>query len=140
MQYRSFEEGWIIRLETGEAVAETLHSFLEEHGVKSGDIRGIGAVRWALLGYFDQEAGEYRDRRFEGGFELLSLLGNVSVKSDGSVFAHMHTTLCGPDFQVIGGHLFDAEVGPTLEIYLRRGGGEVQRRTVPGQELELLDL
>lgn len=140
MQYRSFDEGWILRLETGEKVVETLHTFLDEHGITSGDIRGIGAVRWATLGYFDQESGAYQDRRFDGGYELLSLLGNVSLKSDGSVFAHVHTTLCGSDFQVIGGHLFEAEVGPTLEIYLRTAGEDVRRRAVPGQELELIDL
>lgn len=140
MQYRSFEDGWILRLETGEQVVEVLHSFLEEHGVTSGDIRGIGAVRHATLGYFDQDAGEYREKRFEGGYEVLSLLGNVSLKSDGTVFAHMHTTIGGPDYNVLGGHLFEAEVGPTLEIYIRSAGPDVKRRSVPGKELELLDL
>ena len=53
----------------------------------------------------------------EGPFELLSLEGSV-VPMDGEPVVHLHGVLGMPDGSVIGGHLFQAQVFTTLELFV----------------------
>lgn len=142
MPHQQIEGGWVVRLETGDHVQERLSAFCEAQGIASGTIRAIGALRWARLGYYDQQADPpaYLERRFEGGYELLACSGNISRKSDGSLFCHLHCVLGDSEMNVIGGHLFEGEVGPTFECYIYPAGGEIRRFALPGSTLELLDL
>jgi predicted DNA-binding protein with PD1-like motif len=140
MHHSPFEGGWILRLETGEPIQETLAGFCGEMGIGAGSFNAIGAVRWARLGYYDQDEGTYLERHLEGGWEVVSLSGNISRKSDGSLFPHTHCILSDREMKVVAGHLFEAEVGPTLECYLRTVAGELHRIPEPDSPLELLDL
>jgi predicted DNA-binding protein with PD1-like motif len=140
MRHRPIEGGWILRLEPAEPIIQSLAEFCERQRTTAGSFTGIGAVRWARLGYYDQDAGEYLERRLEGGLEVVSLTGNVSLRSDGSFFPHTHVVLSDREMRAFAGHLFEAEVGPTLEIYLWAVEGEVRRTAVPGTALEVVDL
>ena len=53
----------------------------------------------------------------KGPFELLSLEGSV-VPMDGAPVIHLHGVLGMPDGSVIGGHLFEARVFSTLELFV----------------------
>lgn len=53
----------------------------------------------------------------QGPFELLSLEGSV-VPMDGEPVVHLHGVLGMPDGSVIGGHLFEARVFTTLELFI----------------------
>ncbi len=53
----------------------------------------------------------------EGPFELLSLEGSV-VPMDDDLVVHLHGLLGLPDGGVIGGHLFEAQVFTTLELFV----------------------
>lgn len=53
----------------------------------------------------------------EGPFELLSLEGSV-VPMDGEPTVHLHAVLGLPDGGVTGGHLFEATVFTTLELFV----------------------
>ena len=53
----------------------------------------------------------------EGPFELLSLEGSV-VPMEGDPVVHLHGVLGMPDGSVIGGHLFEARVFTTLELFI----------------------
>ncbi len=140
MLQRPFYGGWVFRLETGESIPEAIVAFCEQHSIAAGTFSGIGAIQWARLGYYNQEAGDYVDQKFDRELEVVSLTGNISRKSDGTLFAHTHCVLSGADMQVVGGHLFEAVVGPTLEVYLWTIPGEIRRTTAPDRSLELIDL
>ena len=64
----------------------------------------IGATSHLVLGYYDQEAREYRNHEYEGGFEIASGSGNVSIK-DGEPFVHLHVVASGPNGDANGGHV-----------------------------------
>jgi predicted DNA-binding protein with PD1-like motif len=140
MLQRPFDGGWVIRLETGESVLDAITAFCEDQQIAAGTFTGIGAIMQARLGYYDQGRGSYVDHNFDQELEVVSLTGNISRKSDGTLFPHTHCVLSNKEMKVIGGHLFEAVVGPTLEIYLWTVPGEIHRATPPGQSLELLDL
>lgn len=140
MPHRLIDGGWVLRLETGALIQESIARFCEENGIGSGSFQAIGAVRWARLGYYDQAEDAYLEKHFDGGFEVVSLSGNLSRKSDGTLFPHTHCVLSDRRMRTVGGHLFEAEVGPTLECYLHTAGEPIRRRAQPGSPLELLDL
>jgi predicted DNA-binding protein with PD1-like motif len=140
MPCRQIDGGWILRLETGELIQESLGRFCEKNAIESGSYRAIGAVRWARLGYYDQEKDEYVEERVDGGFEVVSLNGNVSRKSDGTLFPHTHCILSNREMRTLGGHLFEAEVGPTFECYIYPAGDSIRRTAQPDSPVELLDL
>ena len=115
-----------IRLEAGDEIASSLKAACVEHGVRAGSVSGIGAVGEAELGFFEDSTRDYRVEKFEGDFELLSLKGNVS-EMDGAPYVHLHITLGGPDYSVIGGHLVSALISLTGEIVIDFADGVVER-------------
>jgi len=118
MKTKRVEGGFIVILERGEEVIESLTRFVTEKGMEGGEIRGIGGVKDVLLGFYDIERKEYLKRRFDDFFELLSLTGNITLV-DGKPFCHLHATLSGRDYKAIGGHLFEATISVTGEFFIR---------------------
>ena len=67
----------------------------------------------------------------KGPFELLSLEGSV-VPMDGSPIIHLHGVMGMPDGSVIGGHLFQATVFSTLELFIAGvTGTDLHKRASP---------
>ncbi|HEY0072233.1 MAG TPA: PPC domain-containing DNA-binding protein [Chloroflexia bacterium] len=130
---------YIVRLESGEPVMEMLTAFMQAIGVGFAYIGAIGAVRWARLGYWNPQTKEYEFRDFDEQLEVLSLQGDCSQK-DGEPFLHIHCVLGRRDFSTIGGHLNEARVHPTLEVWIRTESAQVSRGPDPASGLDLLDL
>ncbi len=129
MRFRELRSGpersFLLRLERGEPVVATLTEFCGEHDVKLGRFEGIGALLDAELGFYHLDRKDY-DRFTVGDTEVLALLGNVS-RLDGEPRIHAHLTVGEVDGTARGGHLFEARVGATLEIFLEERPGEVVR-------------
>jgi len=119
------KRSYLVRLDYGKDLVDQLSSFLEKEGVQTAYVSGIGAVKNAEIGYYDQKKKEYVKRRVEEELEILSLSGNVSLK-DGRPYPHIHVVL-GKDGNVYAGHLFSAEVF-ACEIFLLVLDGEVAVR------------
>ncbi len=98
-----------IRMEHGKELMEQLTSFIEREKITSALIFGIGAVKWAELGYYNQRTKEYRNFRIDKNLEVSSLTGNVSLKDD-KPFAHVHAVFSDDEGNCYGGHLIQAEV------------------------------
>ncbi len=117
MQYKKTGNGvWLVKLETGDDPIKSLVEFARAESV-CGFVNGIGALKWADIGYFDIAKKEYLVSRFDGYFELLSLSGNISF-ADGEPVVHLHILLGKPDCSVVGGHLVAGEVSVTGEIFV----------------------
>jgi predicted DNA-binding protein with PD1-like motif len=54
----------------------------------------------------------------EGPFELLGLTGNIVPAENEGLDCHLHITASKASGDVVGGHMFDAEVFATCEIVL----------------------
>ncbi|MEO2152751.1 MAG: DUF296 domain-containing protein, partial [Thermococcus sp.] len=80
---------------------------------------------------------DYKRIELFGTFELLTLLGNVSIK-DGRPFAHLHVTLGNASGDVFGGHLMRGEVF-VAELYVQELLGEPLVRKERGNNLSLWD-
>jgi predicted DNA-binding protein with PD1-like motif len=118
MKSKKVEGGYLVVLERGEEVVKSLTDFVKENNIEGGEIYGIGGVKDVVLGFFDTTKKEYLKRRFKGNFELVSLVGNVSLL-EGKPFLHLHSAVSGSDFALFGGHLFEATISVTGEFYFR---------------------
>jgi predicted DNA-binding protein with PD1-like motif len=136
MQSGATDGSIAVRLEPGENVHTALLEVCARHGVSAGFvISGIGLITDPELGFL-VAPGEYDHRRFQGEFELLSLAGNIA-QYEGRSHAHLHVTLGNTDYTTIGGHLFAARVGVTVEVLLIPTSVKMERRVeelsgVPG--------
>ncbi len=115
------EKSWIfIRMDDGEDFYKTLYEVIRKFNISAGLIfGGTGMLRDFEIGWYNDETGEYENKRIDTPCELLSLSGNISMK-DGEPFAHIHTSLGTSNKKVIGGHLFGAVVNNTVEMAIMK--------------------
>jgi uncharacterized protein len=113
MQARKEQDGYWIILKKGDEIKSTLEKWAKENNIKGGQIFGIGAIEDITLGYFDHVQKKYVDKHFEGGYELISCIGNLN--SDG---LHAHICISDKDFNTKAGHLHKAKVAVVGEFFL----------------------
>ena len=115
MNYKKIDDKIFISIDKGELVNEKLLEVSEQEGLKSGWINGLGAISNIEIGYWDIEKKVYVKKVFDSDYELISLIGNVSLV-DNKPFIHTHISFSDTTFKVFGGHLFDAEVIAAAEF------------------------
>lgn len=104
MEYRKFGSKYVIRIDKGEEIVETLKKFCEDEQITLGWIKGIGAVDKATIGLFETEVKKYHSIQLEGDHEVTSLMGNISTM-DEKVYLHLHINLSDKNYNTRGGHL-----------------------------------
>lgn len=138
MEYRRFEDSYVVKLNKGEEVISSLKQLCIDENIKLGEITGLGASDFVEIGVFNVNTKEYNTKKFEGMFEITSLVGNVTTK-DGDVYLHIHINFGDEDGLVKGGHLVKATISATSEIILRIIEGNVGRKLNPEIGLNLFD-
>ena len=92
------------RLAKGADLLGALEELAREHGITLGEVRAIGAVSQARLGYYGQTERQYHFLDLDQPLEIVSLIGNISLKDD-KLMVHAHVTLADQDGRAFGGHL-----------------------------------
>lgn len=138
MEYRKFNDTYVIRLNKGEEVIESLKNLCRDEDIKLAEITGLGASDFVEIGVFNIYTKEYNTKVFEGMFEITSLVGNVTRK-DGEVYLHIHINFGDEEGLVKGGHLVKSKISATSEIVLRKIDGEVGRKLDKEIGLNLLN-
>ena len=126
MKYFVLGSTYVVRLDAGEKIVETLKALCERDAIGGGFFNGLGAVGEAEIGHFDPESNDYAWVRLAGPCEIVSLYGNITV-AEGKPFVHAHIALGDNTFAVRGGHLKEAVVSVTCEITLTRFRDEIAR-------------
>ena len=127
MEYRKFGTKFVVRLEKGEEVVESIKTLCRENNIRLGTVSGIGAADKATIGLFEPATKKYHSRKLTGDMEITSLIGNISTQ-EGDVYLHLHATLAGSSNQVVGGHLNSAVISATGEIVIDVIDGNVDRK------------
>lgn len=128
-----------VRLEIGEDVVSSASEICTKENVKSAVIHGIGAAKSAKIGLFDFDKGEYKENVFNEFMELTSLDGSMT-KMNGETYIHLHANFGREDGSVIGGHLKEAIIGATAEIFIFTLEDEITRFHDDVTTLNLMDL
>ncbi len=139
MRFQQFGDRYILRLEAGELVIETLTAFLRAENIEFANVSAAGAIEWACLGYWNPDTRAYEWRDFSEQMEVVSFQGDASLKV-GAPFLHLHGVFSRHDFSTVGGHIMEARVRPTLEVWLRTEATPVWRARDAASGLDLLDL
>ncbi len=115
MKYNKVDDKIFVSIDKGELVNQSLLNVAEKEGLNSGWVNGLGAISNIEIGYWDIEEKIYVKKLFDEDYELLSLIGNVSLV-DNKPFIHTHISFSDTKFKVYGGHLFDAKVIAAAEF------------------------
>ena len=107
----------IVGLERGDDVRASVEALAQKEGIACARVSAIGAVEGAELGYYDLQRKEYLRKTFAGIWELVTLEGNITLK-DSRPFLHAHVSIAGADYELRGGHLFDARVAVVVEMFI----------------------
>ena len=127
MNYRFDEDRILLTLSQGELINKTFENFTKEHRIAFAWLNGIGAMQDPEIGYYSLESKSYHKKIFNGNYELISLIGNITIK-DGECFSHTHITFSDTNYQVLGGHLFDAKITAAGEFIMIPGKKEITRK------------
>ena len=76
MRFQRFDDRYIVRLESGEPVINTLLEFLRSEQVEFANLSAAGAVSGVCLGYWNAETHAYEYREFDEQLEVVSFQGN----------------------------------------------------------------
>ena len=130
---------YAVVLDTGDEVIGELGKFVREQEVEAASLTAIGAFSRAVIGYFEWETKQYKKIPVGEQVEVLSLLGDVAVGGEGPTL-HLHAVLGKADGTVVGGHLIEAHVRPTLEVILIQPPSYLCKRKDPETGLALIDI
>ena len=126
MNFRIDNSRVLMTLAKGDYINRTFESFAEIKGIGCAWLNGIGALENPEIGYYSIDDKSYHRKHFKGEFELISLLGNITMK-EGKPFAHTHITFSDTNYRVFGGHLFDARITAAGEFLMQLGNDKIIR-------------
>jgi len=144
MQLKELEKSergrtFLLVFETGEDPLVQLRAFAEAREIRGAHITGIGAFSRAEVAFWRPETKQYEPIAVGEQVEVLALSGNIS-RMDGKPRVHAHVVLGRPDGSTVGGHLLNAYVRPTLELFVSEWPADIIRRVDPATDLPLLAL
>ena len=80
MEYGKIDEPhFVVCLEGGDEIHDSLVAFVEKEHITFGMIQGIGTVREVTLGFFHPDRKEYRETKLYGIKEIISLTGTLDM-------------------------------------------------------------
>lgn len=140
MKFRFDGFNWIVRLDMGEKLIESLSNLVKAEKIPSCWVSGIGAVQSVELGYYDLNSEKYEWHSVNELMEITGLQGSLAWDDNKPVW-HIHGSFGKKDLSLIGGHVKELVVGGTCEVFLHKWYADNLTRTSdPNSELRLLDL
>ena len=80
MDYRKFEQGYVLRLDPGEEIVDSLTRLVEREGIQLATVSALGAANDVTIGIFNTVEKKYYSQRYQGDYEISALVGNVTRK------------------------------------------------------------
>lgn len=111
---------FVLVFQTGDELASTLSRFATEQSISGATFKAVGGFSSARLAWFNTQTKKYEPSVIlNEQVELLSLIGSVAlVESEGKPVVHAHAVIGKRDGTAHGGHLLEACIRPTCELFL----------------------
>jgi predicted DNA-binding protein with PD1-like motif len=120
MRFRQEEGGYLIRLESGEEIINTLAKFVLDNNIPGGFFHGLGALDSASIGLYNYATRSYITKVYKNKLDIAVMTGNIAYNDSGDApVIHCHVTVSDSEQNTRAGHLFEGVVLVTVEIYLR---------------------
>ncbi|MHA1267767.1 MAG: PPC domain-containing DNA-binding protein [Candidatus Helarchaeota archaeon] len=131
---------FFIKLEPDDDILDSITQAIDNNSIHSGFFTAIGALKNANIGYYLLNEKRYKTITLMGNFEILSCLGNITLK-DGTPIIHAHITIGTEDGQALGGHLLPGNrISVTGEVFLIEAKTSLKRKTDSQFDLALISL
>jgi len=130
---------YVLVLYQGDQVQAGLTAFASDHHVVDAHFSAIGAVRDPEVAWFDESRKQFKAMSLHEQMEVLTPSGDITLGVDGQPVVHTHLVLARSDGQSWGGHLIEATVSPTLELYVTTYPESLRKRLDPATGLQLID-
>jgi len=126
MEYRRFENTYIVRIDPQEEILEQIKVLAEKEEIKLASVQALGAINAFTVGVFDPLEKKYYANHFQGNYEIVSLTGTINTMND-EFYCHLHMSAGDDKGLVVGGHLNRAVVSATCEMVITCIPGTVDR-------------
>jgi predicted DNA-binding protein with PD1-like motif len=111
----------------GDEILSGLTEFAEKYQIKNARFTGLGAINKGLFGWTDVESGRGQKKiELNQEAEIVSLMGSISINSQGQSNVHAHGTVALSDGTVKGGHWWEAHVSIIAEVFVTEEEGAPQ--------------
>lgn len=121
----------------GDEAFSGLMEFAEKYHVTSGHFTAIGALSRATLGWFDLQKKMYQKIPINEQVEVLSMIGDFALYQ-GKPALHTHMVVGHRDGRASGGHVIEAVVSPTLEVFVTVDPVALEKKYDPETGLTLI--
>ncbi len=98
-----------VEIRHGKDLLKSISDYCLENDIKIAFITVIGALQRARFSYYNQKEKKYYQNLLEKPVEIISCLGNVSIK-EGKPFVHIHISVSDEKGNVFGGHLEEGNI------------------------------
>ena len=132
------EKVYAVIFSKGDEVLSGLTDFAIQYKVQAAHFTGIGALSGALLGWLDLDAKAYHPIHVDQQVEVISMMGDVAV-FNGKPIVHAHLVLGRQDGSTMGGHLWEAHVNPTLEVFVSVDPVGLKKKPDDASGMKLID-
>ena len=122
----------------GDEVLSGLTDFAIANHVLNAHFTGIGAVSSATLAWLNLPQKIYNAIPVREQVEVLALTGDIAAFNNKPV-VHMHAVLGKHDGSTIGGHVFELNVNPTIEVFLTSNATPLTKRPDDESGMKLID-
>ena len=123
---------------SGDEAYSGLLDFAEKYHVTSGHFTAIGALSGVVLAWFDPKTKMYCENPIHEQLEAASMIGDFALYN-GKPALHTHMVVGHRDGTASAGHVIEATVSPTLEVFVTVDPIPLQKKYDPAADLTLID-
>ena len=127
MKHKEISCVYVLLLHEGERLIESVTKFCSEKSIAAATFNAIGAIKEVELGFYNLPTKSYTWKKAEAELEIDNVTGNVAVL-DGELVVHAHATVSDSEMHAFGGHLKEATVGASCEVFLQPLQGKLERK------------
>jgi predicted DNA-binding protein with PD1-like motif len=132
------EKVYAVVFHQGDEALSGLTDFAIEHHITDAHFTAIGATSGATLAWLDLSKKQYRRIPVTQQAEVLSLIGDIASFDDKPI-VHMHAVLGKSDGSTVGGHVFELNINPTLEVFLTANATPLKKKVDGASGMKLID-
>lgn len=115
MQARKDGENYWLMFSKGEELVSSINSWAKAEKITGAAIYGICALTGVDMILYDPKKNEVIKRHFDGFWDVLSLMGNIS--EDGM---HAHLVMADENFNISGGHIMKGTISVVGEFFVTK--------------------
>lgn len=138
MEYMKAGNTYMVRLDPGDEILESLYAVAKKEKIRCGYLQGLGATKDYEVAVYDLDEKQYYRTHCQVQSEITSLYGTIS-EVDGEPYFHVHMQAMKKDGQAVGGHLIRCLINATAEIVIQVLAGKAGRKLDKNTGLNVLE-